>query len=151
MVTGASMSYYENLRSKCPSTRQHFNVVQLKFSLGFCFLRYIFLFPLHRDIIHAKYKNFYKFVFLQEFNKRYECPIRDMSHTRHKIYLYDFLIVFVTIFNIYDKQLLFCLFPQFLMWICIFFLLFYLIFIVFWSFFTQIGSYKGGYWHPLLT
>ena len=132
MVTGASMSYYENLRSKCPSTRQHFKAVQLKFSFGFCFLRYIFLFPLHRDVIHAKNKNFYKFVFLQYFNKRYECPIRDMSHTRHKIYLYDFLIVFVTIFNIYDKQLLFCLFPQFLMWICIFFLLFYLIFIVFW-------------------
>ena len=77
MVSGALMSCYENLRSKCP-IRDSTSKLYSSFSVLFiCFVRYIFLFPYLGDVIHAKYKKFYKFIFLPEFNKLYECPIRD--------------------------------------------------------------------------
>ena len=77
MVSGALMSYHENLHSKCPirdSTSKLYNSLSVLF---FVLLAIYFLFPLLGDVIHAKYKKFYKFIFLPEFNRLFERPIRD--------------------------------------------------------------------------
>ena len=133
MVSGALMSYYENLRSKCPirdSTSKLYSSLSVLF---FVLIDIYFLFPLLGDVIHAKYKKFYKFIFLSEFNKLYGCPIRDSpirdtkfinqifnSICVHFQYLYQIIIILLifTVFNVYLHHLL----------------TFYSIFTVFWSF-----------------
>ena len=77
MVSGALMSCYEKMRSKCPIRDTTSKLYSSLSVLFFCFVKYIFLFPLLGDVIHAKYKKFYKFIFLPEFNKLYGRPIRD--------------------------------------------------------------------------
>ena len=78
-----SMSYYEYLHSNCP-IRNSTSKLYSSLSVLFCFVRYIFLFPLLGDVIHAKYKKFYKFIFLPEYNNLYENP--DYKNLLHFFY-----------------------------------------------------------------
>ena len=103
MVFGASMSYYANLRSKCPIRDSTSKLYSSLFVLFFVLLDIFFLFPLLGDVIHVKYQKFYKFIFLPEFSKLYECPIRDSPIRDTKNYLSNLLILFVKIFYIYIK------------------------------------------------
>ena len=53
IVSGASMLYYEKVLSKCPIRNSTSKLYSSLLDLFYCFIRYIFLFPLLGDVIHA--------------------------------------------------------------------------------------------------